>query len=176
MPKQDNTPKRVPAISVETNPEQGLLNITFANGQKLNLHVSELSQSIREMGLLHGIKQKLVDAAAIARNPDTGLSATVDDKIAAVFTVYDRLMAGEWNAQREGGGQLSLLLAALIETTGKAPDVVKAWLDKKSDAEKKALALNPKVAEVINRIRAERLKTADIDTDGMLDELDGIEE
>lgn len=163
--------KRQSAIEAMVSPEQGLLNLTFANGRKINLHVSELREEIRAMALLHGLKQKLVDAAAISRNPDTGKSATVDDKYAAVAEVYQRLIDGNWNAPREGGGQLGLLVTAMVEFSGKPADVVKTWLDGKSDAEKKALSLNPKVAAIINRIRAERAKADGIDSDDLLSEL-----
>lgn len=170
MANQTET-KRQPAIEAQTDHKQGLLNLTFANGRQLNLHVSELTAEIREQALLHGLKQKLVDAAAISRNPDTGKSATVDDKYAAVREVYDRLLDGNWNAPREGSGQSSLLQAAMVEFSGKDAATVKTWLDGKTDAEKKALSLNPKVAAIINRIRAERAKTDGINSDELLSEL-----
>jgi hypothetical protein len=168
--------KRQSAIEAEVRRESdGLatgLTLTFANGKRLMINADQLTSAIAGEALIHGLKQKLVDAAAISRNPDTGKSATVDDKYAAVRAVYDRLLSGEWNAPREGGGSGSLLLAALVRQTGKPEDQLREWLGKKSDAEKKALSLNPKVAEHINAIRAERAKVEGIDSDAILGELE----
>jgi hypothetical protein len=149
------------------------LQLTFAHGKTIILDSSMIPPQLVAYAMVHGLKQKLVDAAAIGRNPDTGKSATIEDKFAAVHEVYQRLLDGNWNAPREGGGgSTSLLLAALIRHTGKDAETLKAWLEKKTDAEKKALTLNPKVASIINDIRAERAKADDIDTDGLLDELE----
>jgi len=124
---------------------------------------------------MHGLKQKLVDAAAISRNPETGRAASVEDKYQAVKTVYDRLLAGQWNAPREGGGTTGgLLLQALCRLLAgrKTVEELKAFLADRSDAEKAALRKNPRVARIILDIRAEQDKAAGIDTDAMLDELE----
>lgn len=170
MTNQTET-KRQSAIEADISTTDGTLTLKFSNGKQLLLRAWELSGDIQQMAKLHGLKQKLVDAAAISRNPDTGKSATVDDKYAAVKEVYDRLLDGNWNAPREGSGQSSLLQAAMVEFSGKDAATVKTWLDGKTDAEKKALSLNPKVAAIINRIRAERAKTDGVDSDALLNEL-----
>lgn len=168
-----NETKRIPAIKADISPEQGLLNLTFSTGKQLNLHASKLTEEIRQFAMLHGLKQKLVDAAAISRNPETGRSATVGDKLAAVEKVYDRLVAGLWNEPREGGGSGSYLLRALCKLyPAKAAEDVKTWLDGMDDAKKKALELNPRVAEAILAIKAEKLGADDVDTDELLGELD----
>lgn len=170
MSNQTET-KRQSAIQA-TITDTGALCLTFSNGKSLMLHPTQLNAEIQSVAKLHGLKQKLVDAAAISRNPDTGKSATVDDKYEAVREVYDRLLSGAWNAPREGGGGSgSLLLAALVRQTGKDEAVLREWLAQKSDAEKKALSLNPKVAEHINAIRAERAKADGVDSDALLGEL-----
>ena len=150
--------------------------LQFANGEKLSITASQLQQSIMEYAIFHGLKQKLVDAAAISRNTETGRPATVEDKYQAVKTVYDRLLAGQWNAVREGGGATGgLLLQALCRMYAgrKTPDELKAFLADKSDAEKTALRKNPRVAQIIDDIRAETGKAANIDTDELLGELEG---
>ena len=151
------------------------LVLKFVNGEVLELNANELSPEIRRMALLHGLKQKLVDAAAISRNPETGRPASPNDKFQAVKAVYDRLLAGQWNAVREGGGATGgLLLQALCRMYAgrKTPEELKAFLVDKSDAEKTALRKNPRVAQIIEEIRAERGKAADIDTDELLGELE----
>lgn len=164
--------KNVPAIAAEVNTITGVLRLQFSNGDALALQLSELSDDIRQQATLHGLKQKLVDAGAISRNPSTGRSATVEDKIAAIHAVYDRLLAGQWNKTREGGVVGGLLFRALCRLhPTKTPEAILAFLAGKTDAEKTALRANAKVAAIITEIRAEAGVAGNIDTDGMLDEL-----
>lgn len=152
------------------------LRLTFSNGLELVLQTRDLSPSIIAQAVLHGLKQKLVDAAAISRNPETGRPATVMDKYEAVKVVYDRLLAGQWNATREGGGTATggLLLQALCRMYAgrKTAEELKAFLADKTDAEKAALRKNPRIAQHIADIRAEQAKDDGIDSDDILAGLD----
>ena len=151
------------------------LALTFANGETLTMRGDALNSDVQQYAMMHGLKQKLVDAAAISRNPETGRAASVEDKYQAVKIVYDRLLSGQWNATREGGGATGgLLLQALVRMYAgrKTPDELKAFLADKSDAEKTALRKNPRVAAIIEDIRAEQGKAAGIDTDELLGELE----
>ena len=168
-----NDTKRNAAISATIT--DGTLALAFANGETLMLRAAALNIDMQQQAMLHGLKQKLVDAAAISRNPETGRAASVEDKYQAVKVVYDRLLAGQWNAAREGGGNAGgLLLQALCRMYDgrKTPDELKAFLADKSDAEKTALRKNPRVATIIEDIRAEQGKAANIDTDELLGELE----
>ena len=176
----NDTTKRNATITatIVTNEIDGrpcALHLKFANGKELAITASQLTNNIMEYAIFHGLKQKLVDAAAISRNPETGRPASPDDKFQAVKAVYDRLLAGQWNAVREGGGATGgLLLQALCRMYAgrKTVDELKAFLADKTDAEKTALRKNPRVAQIIEEIRAERGKAADIDTDELLGELE----
>ena len=162
-------------VTNETDSRPCALHLKFANGQELAITASQLSNHVMEYAIFHGLKQKLVDAAAISRNPETGRAATVEDKYQAVKVVYDRLLSGQWNATREGGGSSGgLLLQALVRMYAgrKTADELKAFLVDKSDAEKTALRRNPRVAQIIEEIRAEQGKAANIDTDKLLGELE----
>lgn len=157
MAQAPKTPKRaVPTIAAAIAGTE--LTLDFANGQKLAIDARTLTDDIRTQALMHGLKQKLVDAAAISRNPDTGKAATVDDKYKAVREVYDRLLGGEWNKNREGGtvagGYLYRALVRLYDGK-KTPEVLKAYLEKRTDAEKAELRKNPKVAELIEALKQE---------------------
>lgn len=160
--------KRQPALTVECTQHEernhtvsvipATLVIKFSHGKELTLETESLSPEILSYAICHGLKQKLVDAAAISRNQDTGRSATVDDKYHAVNDVFGRLLAGEWNKRREGGGASGgLLYRALVRVYEgrKTPDQIKEWLDGITDAQKAALRKNPKVSKVIDEIRAE---------------------
>ena len=159
----------------------GRVSLTFAHGKTLTIAISELSPEIREQAMLHGLKQKLVDAAAIGRNPETGRSATITDKYHAVRSVYDRLLAGGWNAERGEGGAPAggLLFAALVRMYDgrKTEEAIREFLSTKSDKEKAALRKNPRVAAIIDEIKAERAANGEGDEPGadLLDELDGLD-
>ena len=169
-----DTTKRNAAIAIDIQMPIGILTLTFANGKALTISKNDLTEEQQTRALLRGVKEKLVDAAAISRNPETGRPATIDDKYNAVRAVYDRLLAGQWNAAREGGGGGSggLLFKALCRMySNKSPEQIVAFLAGKTDADKTALRKNPKVAAIIEELRAETGKAANIDTDELLAEL-----
>ena len=153
----------------------GVLQLDFANGRGLMLDVQTLSPDVISQAVMHGLKQKLVDSAAITRDPETGRSATVDTKFKAVEAVLNRLMEGEWNKRREGGPTGGLLKRALIKLYEgrKTPDQIEAFLAKQSDKEKAALRKNPKVAAIIEELRAADLADGEEMPD-LLAELDAM--
>jgi hypothetical protein len=156
-----------------SNELNGRLILEFSNGKRLALNAHDITPQIATMATFHGLKQKLVDAAAISRNPDTGRSATIDDKYEAVKTVFDRLLSGSWNAVREGGGGSGgLLFRALCRMyPAKTPESLREYLEAKTAAEQSALRKNPRVAAIIEEIKAERGADDSTDSDAMLDEL-----
>ena len=154
------------------------LHLAFSHGEKLILRATDLSPMIVAQAIVHGLKQKLVDAAAISRNTETGRAASVQDKYDAVKEVYDRLLSGEWNKRREGGSGGSaggLLFRALCRMYDgkKTADDIRAFLEGKTDAEKAALRKNSRVAAIIEEIRAESATGGDVNTDDLLADLEG---
>lgn len=161
---------RKPAI--ETTITTAGLVLTFSDGRTLDLDPTKLSADITAAAIMHGLKQKLVDAAAISRDPSTGRAATIETKYNAVREVYDRLLAGQWNKNREAGsgGAGGLLFRALVSLyPTKTPEQLREYLDGKTPAEQAALRKNPKIADAIATLRA----TSDgSDSDGLLAELE----
>ena len=174
------TTKRTPAVSanvIATLDGEKVLHLRFLNGSYLSIAPSQLTPEMREMALLHGLKQKLVDAAAMSRNPITGRSATIEDKFEAVSIVHKRLLAGSWNAPREGGGgtggMLFQALCRLYEGR-KTPEQLRTYLDNLSDAQKNALRASSRIAPILEVLRAEAGRG--IDSDALLDALDEDED
>lgn len=171
---------RTPDVSVDIAGR--VLRISFSDPllQPLEAAADRLSPDIAEHALMHGLKQKLIDAAAISRNPETGRSASVVDKYEAIAAVWGRLLAGQWNKAREGGaggGTGGLLLRALVRMYAgkKTETALREYLAGRTDAEKAALRKNPKVARIIEEIRAESADDSGIDSDALLDGIDGME-
>ena len=85
--------------TINTKTENNTLTITTEAGT-ITVHVRDLHQSILDAAILHGLKQKIVDAAAISRNQETGRSATAKDKFDAMYEVFLRLtdpVEPSWN-------------------------------------------------------------------------------
>lgn len=177
MTKAANTPAIDASVLTEPSGTPYGLRLTFAHGEVLEITQGQLSADMRAHALVHGLKQKLVDAAAISRNPATGRAASVADKYNTVKDVYDRLLSGEWNKRREGGAGASggLLFRALCRMYDgkKTPDDIRVFLDGKTDAEKAALRKNSKVAVIIEDIRAESAKGNGASGDDLLADLEG---
>lgn len=176
MTKTPNKPAIDATIANDT------LTLEFADGRVIRVCASELPQSIVAHATMHGLKQKLVDAAALSRNTETGRAASLDDKFTAVREVYNRLFAGEWNKTRgDGTGATAaggLLYRALVRMYegAKTPEDVAKFLDGKTDAEKAKLRANAKVAATILELKIEdaRKKTDApdaADDDGLFDGL-----
>ena len=98
----------------------------------------------------HGAEQKLGDS--IAGETDA------DDAVLAVEELIAQLEKGEWLAKRASGAftGTSILLRALVEVSGKTPEVIKTYLESKSQAEKIALRKSSQLQPVIARLEAEK--------------------
>lgn len=165
-----NDTKRIPAIAAEINGVE--LVFTGDNGRELRINAVELSPEICNMAMMHGLKQKIGDAAAISRNPDTGRSATTDDKFDAMAEVLNRLLSGAWNKTREGGeggGAGGLLFKALCKIKAdKTPAEVRAYLEARTKEEQAALRKVPAIAAAIEEIKAAQAKDGGIDGEALL--------
>ena len=165
----ESTTGRVPAVSVtffngndvECGPAEGAVRmvLTFADGTSHTVTSENLSNGLQRAYMWHGAKQKFIDAGAISRNPETGRSATVADKKAAILEVIDRcIVHGQWNKTREGGGSGTLLLEALVRMYAGKKDraALVEYLDGLMAEQKRQLERNPRVAPIIEAIRTER--------------------
>ena len=158
--------------------DDGALRLEFRHGETLRIHPESLNPEIQRMAMLHGLKQKLVDAAAISRDTATGRAATIVTKFDAVREIFDRI-TGEnpsWNKPRAGGtgGQGGLLARAIARFKNVEVSAAKAYLDRLTDAQKQALRVDPRIATIINELRLESAKPAGIDTDALLGGLDDL--
>lgn len=152
-----NETTRTPAIDATTDTNALTVTLAFSNGETLVIDATQLSRDIQAQATLHGLKQKLVDAAAISRNPDTGRTASVDDKYNAVREVYDRLLSGSWNKVRDGGagnGAGGLLFRAMqIAYPAKSAEAIREYLAAKSPAECAEMRKTTKLAAIIATLR-----------------------
>ena len=118
----------------------------------------------------HGAEQKLGDEIAGVED--------IEDAVMAIDDLIDRLYNGEWGVARDKSGLAgaSILMRALVESTGKTAEEIKKFLSDKTAAQKAALRTNPKIKPIVDRLEAEKAaksaKKADaVDTDALLNEL-----
>lgn len=169
------------AISTDVFMPKLTLTLTFGNGQEIVVNANELRQDIRDMAMMAGLKAKLIDAAAMSRNPENGASASIDDKYAAVLRVANRLMSadGQWNEGRSAAGESTagannILLRAIMRMTGRDEAYCRDFLSAKTKEQRAALRKNPRVLAIIAELQAATV-VGGINTDALLAEL-GVDE
>lgn len=146
--------------------ENNRLTINFSNGKQLIVKQGYFNIEIQTMAMLHGFKQKIVDAAAMSQG------ATIDEKWDACSEVYDRLTSGEWNKRRESGEPRGgLLFNALCRAyPSRKPEEIRTFLDGKTRKEQNAMLENSRIRPHVDAIRAEMSKN--IESDDLLNELE----
>lgn len=125
------------------------LTVTFVSAAgTLACDFGTLSPEIREQCGLHGLKQKVGDAAAL------GAGSTDAEKMAAMTAVWEMLVAGDWTKRVPGaGGGEAITVRAMARETGASLAECRAAfeaLDKKGQA-----AMRKDLAAVIAQIAAE---------------------
>jgi hypothetical protein len=160
------------AITTTTNLDAMTVTFSFQDGHAITATTIGLDATIIDRLALHGLKQKLADAMAIPCDTVTGKSASLTDKRQAAEKVWNNLLEGSWGITREGsgepkGGYLFTALVELYQGKKTVEDVQKflAGCDKKKQA---ALREDKRVKPIIDRLKAERAKATDIDTDELL--------
>jgi hypothetical protein len=143
----------------------GSVRFDFRNGKTL---VYNIGAEMRMRLAVHGAEQKIGDECS-------GIEE-VDDCVLAVEAMIARLEKGEWQKERASNGMAgtSILTRALVESSGKPVEVIKAFLADKTHAQKLALRNNPKIKAIVDRLEAEKSAkkpATEIDTDALLGEL-----
>jgi hypothetical protein len=139
------------------------IRMDFVNGETRTFKIPEKLLT-RFAG--HGAEQKFGDEIA-------GL-ADVEDAVMAVDALMERMNAGEWAKARESSGMAGagLLARALHQHTGKPIDQIKAFLARKTHADRTALSQNAAIAPIIAELKAKKGKAKPaVDTDALLEEL-----
>lgn len=145
------------------------------------LDIQKLHAKIAERAMIHGLVQKVSDAAALSRNTETGKSASPQDKLAAMVKVVEHLSSGteEWNLKREGGGgpsqETQWLVRALTEVyPSKGAEAIGKWVKARSMAERVALMAQDNIRALVDGYKAETAKS--VDTEALLSGLDAMDE
>lgn len=132
--------------------EGDVITFTVA-GQTLAFDMAKVDESIRQRAMVHGLIQRISDAAAMSRDPATGQPATPEAKFAAMRVLVDHYESGtsEWRvAKGESGPRSGNLLAALMKAyPAKSMVELAEWLNGKSKVEKAQLRVSPKIVAIL---------------------------
>lgn len=136
---------------------------TLGNGSQIVAGLDEVPAEMIERLALHGLSQKIGDAAANYSKERDFLGA-----FGGMSQVWDNLRAGVW-ANRAGGGT-SDLVAAIAKIKGVSLEEAQAAVDKATEEQVAGLKKHPAVKAEIAKIIAARAKEAS-KTAPSLDEL-----
>lgn len=167
-------------ITTKFNEPTQTLTFDVKGCEPLVLILTQVSDAVKARAMRHGIVQRVSDAAALDRNTTSGASATPEEKRAAMARLVEHYMTGtdDWSPAREGGtiGLDTIALAAVSEVAGKPIEAIRAMVEAKAIEHKVTqraylarLAGSPKVAPVVDRMRA--AGAAEVDVDADLDEI-----
>jgi len=162
------------------------LSIAVTDAGTITLDVSALSEEIRNRAMVHGLLQKVSDAAAISKSelPDNPTDAA-KVKFEAMSAVASRLIEGEWSKRSgDGTGPVAGIIYRAFEewvngqfTAAKKPiptaEATRAKYDAMDRPAQLALRNVPAIAAIIERMKSERGPKASTqpDVDSLLGEL-----
>lgn len=139
--------------------DAGNVEITFRvlGAGAVTLQMVRMSEVNVNRAAVHGMIQRISDRAAIGRDPETGASATPQEKLAAMQALVDHYHTGtsEWSMVAKGeGAQRGLLFQALcIAYPNRKPEEIREWLGKRSKAEQAKLRQSEKIAVIIAELQ-----------------------
>ena len=155
-------------VSVTVNDDKSL-TFTVDGAGSFDLNPANLSLAIRERAELHGLVQKVSDAAAIPKADLSGDAvADAKTKFERMEAVRNSIVAGDWSKRSgDGSGPVAgIILAAYREFVANAAAAKKvpapsaemindayAKMDKKAQL---ALRRVPEIAAIMERIKSER--------------------
>jgi hypothetical protein len=125
----------------------------------VDVGLATLTTDIVRQLTLHGLAQKLGDAAARMRNPDTGQPASWAEKHAMVRRVADALIAGDWTLRPEKVAADALTperVAAVARARDADPARIEAWLTTLTAEHRTKVFAHPSVVVALAAIRADR--------------------
>ena len=129
-----------------------VLTITTDGQPDIRIDLKDLAPAIADRAALHGLSQKIGDAASSKTN-----DAERYEAMAAVAAhIADANDGDDWNRKPagDGSGGDGLLVRALVELTGAPRDAIRAKVGAMSKKDQAALRASEPVAGVIARLRA----------------------
>ena len=131
-----------------------VVQFVLGNGLRVEADLSAMASGMIDQLALHGLSQKVGDAAA-------GFSKAGDysGAFGAMQQVVDNLIAGQWSTRGQGGG-ISDLVQAIAELRGVELDQAQAAIDAMDEEQLKRVTSHPQIKAKVADIKAARLAKA----------------
>lgn len=143
-------------VLVDLAAGEAVVRFDFRNGETHSISSAELDLETRLTSLGHGLSQKCGDEASGTKQ--------IEDIVAAITGMMERLRGGEWSAPSTAGDSFSgthVVIQAFCEATGKTVEYAKDFFKRKLEAAK--ASGNPLTRqELYNAFRKPGTKTAPI--------------
>lgn len=177
---------KVNSTITHTANADGTLTFTVIGAGSFNFDPFKCYEGIQHRAALHGFIQRISDGGALGRDPDTGLPASPEAKMARMKRIAEHMESGtqEWNLRvAEGEGAVAgLTIMAMVESglaanVDAADDLVAKTCVTKDIERKAALALwakTDRVSAAMTIIRDRREATVPkMSSDALIAELMG---
>jgi len=183
-PAASATKKRANAV-VTMEQADNVLVFNVLGAGSLKLDMTKIHADILQRAAIHGLKQRISDAAALSCDPDTGKPATAQEKFESMQELVEYYNSGatDWSRKSSGGGvaRVGKVLTAMSRAYGwgdeeKAKAYVEATATKRGITYEKALAIwrgADKIVAELAKMAAESPSKVDADT--LLGELEELE-
>lgn len=163
-------------ITHEVFQDSGVIKFTVIGAGVIEFNTNNASAECKLHARVHGFIQRISDAAAISRNPDTGAPATPQEKFDAMSKLVAHYESGtsEWTRVRAAGegqsGGLLFRALCIMSAETKSPEEIKTWMSTKTKAQLAALRATERVATIIATLRPASIE---VDADALMNELEG---
>lgn len=156
-----------------------VLVFTVKDVGELTLDMGKLSAKVITRAAVHGLTQRISDAAAISRNTETGKSASPLDKFNAMKALCEWYETGteEWTRKRavgtgagSGSGYSNGLLEEALKRVypGKSEERIREYVKGLKASERLGLLGSDKIRPVVEEIQREMAKDTKVDADALL--------
>lgn len=169
-----NTKAKSNSVITHAMDNAGNITFTVLGIGDMVIHPDTLHPDVMRRAALHGMIQRISDAAAISRDAETGKPASAQDKFDAMQRLVAHYESGtsEWSRKPVAGegksGGLLFRALCIMSAETKTAEEIKEWMGTKTKAQLTALRNTAKVAAIIESIRPVSLE---VDADALMDEL-----
>lgn len=145
-------------INVDIDPVEGSILFEVRDAGKLELRLENLAPTVVRYAALHGLKQRIADAAALGFNSEENRYATAEEKFRAMAGLVEHYNSGspDWSVRLAGQPKQSLLLRCLVEAyPAKSLEALQAYVAELDAKQKRALLASKALAPIAERLRAQ---------------------
>lgn len=136
--------------------DAGSFTLALLDGQKIEGNLDKLTPAIIRQAALHGLNQKIGDAAASSGGDQ-------DKAFEQMLAVFERLSSGEWGkpSEKGEGARPTMVIEAVmrvLQKAGKNPvlaDVTARYTGEGAEEKRKAALTNPQVKAEYEQLKAD---------------------